>query len=161
MSGIAMFTIVRSSSVMKNPSDMTISTIHGLPRYLLTMTDLSVLAATRHFRHTALPPHNVAATQLPQSALRHPLGGRTVRHPIAAAITRAAAIPCTVLFPHSALDPVLRCRASSPASGANSDGRRTHRQRGWPMGCDQRGRTPASGLACHFRVRLCLPEALF
>ena len=33
MSGIAMFTIVRSSRVMKNPSDMTISTAQGLPRY--------------------------------------------------------------------------------------------------------------------------------
>jgi len=32
------------------------------------MTDLSLLAATRHCRHTALPPHGIPATQLPQSA---------------------------------------------------------------------------------------------
>ena len=38
MSGMAMFTIVRSSRVMKNPSDMTMRTTHGLPRYLATMT---------------------------------------------------------------------------------------------------------------------------
>src|SRR5215470_18100841 len=53
MSGIAMLTIVRSRSVMKNPSDMTISTIHGLPRYLPMVTE-PLLAC----RHTALPPRN-------------------------------------------------------------------------------------------------------
>src|ERR1700748_2110504 len=34
MLGIAMLTIVRSSSVMKNPSDTTTRTAHGFPRSL-------------------------------------------------------------------------------------------------------------------------------
>src|SRR6516162_4468990 len=38
MLGIAMLTMVRSSRVMKNPSDTTSSTAHGLPRNLLTVT---------------------------------------------------------------------------------------------------------------------------
>src|SRR5258708_38047359 len=41
MLGIAMFTIVRSSRVMKNPRETTISTTHGLPRYLLTIPNPS------------------------------------------------------------------------------------------------------------------------
>src|SRR5260370_5248003 len=36
MLGIAMFTIVKSSKVMKNPSETTIRIAHGLPRNLLT-----------------------------------------------------------------------------------------------------------------------------
>src|SRR4029077_11928680 len=35
MFGIAMLTIVRSSSVMKNPSDTTTRTAHGFPRSLV------------------------------------------------------------------------------------------------------------------------------
>src|SRR5215472_16298473 len=41
MFGIAMFTIVRSSRVMKNPSETTISTAHGLPRLDLMCDDPS------------------------------------------------------------------------------------------------------------------------
>ena len=37
MLGIAMFTIVRSSRVMKNPSDTTSSTSHGFPAYFRTV----------------------------------------------------------------------------------------------------------------------------
>src|SRR5215472_5222203 len=47
MLGIAMLTIVRSSRVMKNPSDMTIRTAHGLPRYLVTMTEPLLAGASR------------------------------------------------------------------------------------------------------------------
>src|SRR6266446_239728 len=116
MSGIAMFTIVRSSSVMKNPSDMTISTIHGLPRYLLTMTDLSLLAATRRCRHTAFPPHN---SRSPHRAVR---SGASSRHAIAAAITRAAAIPCTVRWTRfCAAEPAAQLQAPTLMVGAPTD----------------------------------------
>src|SRR5215471_15444860 len=47
MLGIAMFTIVRSSRVMKNPSDMTIRTAHGLPRYLITLTKPLLVGTSR------------------------------------------------------------------------------------------------------------------
>src|SRR5215831_12669684 len=50
MLGIAMLTIVRSSRVMKNPSDMTIRTAHGLPRYLITMTEPLLAGASRPSR---------------------------------------------------------------------------------------------------------------
>jgi hypothetical protein len=38
MSGIAMLTIVRSSRVMKNPSETTSNTAHGLPRNFFTVS---------------------------------------------------------------------------------------------------------------------------
>src|SRR5580692_9065075 len=41
MFGIAMFTIVRSSNVIKNPSDTTTSTAHGFPRSLLMPATLA------------------------------------------------------------------------------------------------------------------------
>src|ERR1035441_3712344 len=54
MSGMAMFTIVRSSRVMKNPSDTTSSTAHGLPRYFLTVPPYATRrAAPLHCRHAA------------------------------------------------------------------------------------------------------------
>ena len=40
MSGIAMFTMVRSSSVMKNPSETTSSTAHGFAWNFLTACSL-------------------------------------------------------------------------------------------------------------------------
>ena len=38
MLGIAMLTIVRSSRVMKNPSETTSNTAHGLPRNFFTVS---------------------------------------------------------------------------------------------------------------------------
>ncbi len=53
MFGIAMLTIVRSSRVMKNPSETTSSTAHGFPRNFATD---SLLSPKSPVRRTAVPP---------------------------------------------------------------------------------------------------------
>ena len=55
MFGIAMFTIVRSSSVMKKPSDTTTSTAHGFPRSLVMVLTITERAAIMLSHNPWLP----------------------------------------------------------------------------------------------------------
>ena len=53
MLGIAMFTIVRSSRVMKNPSETTMSTAHGFPRKVFTKISLPSGIASRAWAYAS------------------------------------------------------------------------------------------------------------